>query len=139
MNDKERVREYAVTEGLTVRSRRRDKVYRRVHLAMYLNQIGVSYFESAEILGLMGRTDFPDHATIKYYVEVLYPNYCNDELFLELTMQEFDLFPIDGQGSGLSLRKLVVCKLTDDQYKKLSIIRLKGNFKTNKDALLSLL
>lgn len=142
MTEVERVEAFVKNEGLDMRTRKHELVDRRTYLAVYLLGQKLSLTKIAKMLGCVStKTGIPDHATIKYYIENRFPEMHKQRWFINNVldlMQEFPLSDINVE-SGLYRSRLILCELSPNQYSRLQLIRLQNGYKTNADALISLL
>jgi hypothetical protein len=142
MNEVERVEAFVKAEGLNARSRKHYATDRRTYLAVYLFEKRQSLTNIAKILGCVSsKTGVPDHATIKYYLEVRFPENYNQRGFINSVLDLMHEFPLveSDMKDGIRKKHFVMCELTQRQYEKLSIVRLTHRYKSNAEALISLL
>ena len=126
----ERVKQYIEDEGLTIKSRKKEFVFRRMYLYKYLR---VMHSMPLEKIGEMfGK----NHATIingleKFDILYKYKDFWN------IVHKEFDLFFIDTSETyeEIIIQFTNMIKWNREQFNKIVEVRIKENIETNEEAI----
>jgi len=126
----ERVKQYIEDEGLTIKSRKKEFVFRSMYLYKYLR---VMHSMPLEKIGEMfGK----NHATIingleKFDILYKYKDFWN------IVHKEFDLFFIDTSETyeEIIIQFTNMIKWNREQFNKIVEVRIKENIETNEEAI----
>lgn len=124
----EEIKQYVIDEGLDANHRRRDLVYRRMYLSMYLKK--VFGLREAQIGPIFKK----DRTSIIHYIEKysIFSKYID---FADITYKEYELFDMDSSRYELSSLNRTPIKWTEEEYKKINETRINNSLKTNIDAI----
>lgn len=124
----EEIKEYICTEGLDVKSRKRDIVYRRIYLFRYLKQM-----EGMSLISI-GKMFNRDHSTVIHGLRT-FDNVKLYEDFMDYTRKEFELFKINTFRRDLYTLNRTPIQYTNEQFKTIVDVRIKENIETNEEAI----
>lgn len=124
----EEIKEYIFTEGLDVKSRKRDIVYRRIYLFRYLKQM-----EGMSLISI-GKMFNRDHSTVIHGLRT-FDNVKLYEDFMDYTRKEFELFKINTFRRDLYTLNRTPIQYTNEQFKTIVDVRIKENIETNEEAI----
>lgn len=124
----EEIKEYICMEGLDVKSRKRDIVYRRIYLFRYLKQM-----EGMSLISI-GKMFNRDHSTVIHGLRT-FDNVKLYEDFMDYTRKEFELFKINTFRRDLYTLNRTPIQYTNEQFKTIVDVRIKENIETNEEAI----
>ena len=124
----EEIKEYICTEGLDVKSRKREIVYRRIYLFRYLKQM-----EGMSLISI-GKMFNRDHSTVIHGLRT-FDNVKLYEDFMDYTRKEFELFKINTFRRDLYTLNRTPIQYTNEQFKTIVDVRIKENIETNEEAI----
>ena len=124
----EEIKEYICKEGLDVKSRKRDIVYRRIYLFRYLKQM-----EGMSLISI-GKMFNRDHSTVIHGLRT-FDNVKLYEDFMDYTRKEFELFKINTFRRDLYTLNRTPIQYTNEQFKTIVDVRIKENIETNEEAI----
>lgn len=124
----EEIKEYICTEGLDVKSRKRDIVYRRIYLFRYLKQM-----EGMSLISI-GKMFNRDHSTVIHGLRT-FDNVKLYEDFMDYTRKEFELFKINTFRRDLYTLNRTPIQFSKEQFETIVEVRIKENIETNEEAI----
>jgi len=124
----EEIKEYICSEGLDVKCRKREFVYRRVYLFKYLQQMeGMTLTAIGELFDL-------DHATVIHGLKT-FDNVKLYEDFMDYTRKEFELFKINTFRRDLYTLNRTPIQFSTEQFETIVDVRISQELDTNEDAI----
>ena len=124
----EEIKEYICTEGLAVKSRKREVVYRRIYLFRYLKQM-----EGMSLISI-GKMFNRDHSTVIHGLRT-FDNVKLYEDFMDYTRKEFELFKINTFRRDLYTLNRTPVQYTNEQFKTIVDVRIQNKLETNEEAI----
>jgi hypothetical protein len=124
----EEIKEYIFSEGLAVKSRKRDIVYRRIYLFRYLKQM-----EGMSLISI-GKMFNRDHSTVIHGLRT-FDNVKLYEDFMDYTRKEFELFKINTFRRDLYTLNRTPVQYTNEQFKTIVDVRIQNKLETNEEAI----
>jgi hypothetical protein len=124
----EEIKEYICSEGLAVKSRKREVVYRRIYLFRYLKQM-----EGMSLISI-GKMFNRDHSTVIHGLRT-FDNVKLYEDFMDYTRKEFELFKINTFRRDLYTLNRTPIQFSREQFETIVDVRIKENIETNEEAI----
>ena len=124
----EEIKEYICSEGLDVKSRKREVVYRRIYLFRYLKQM-----EGMSLISI-GKMFNRDHSTVIHGLRT-FDNVKLYEDFMDYTRKEFELFKINTFRRDLYTLNRTPIQFSREQFETIVEVRTKENIETNEEAI----
>jgi hypothetical protein len=124
----EEIKEYIFSEGLAVKSRKREVVYRRIYLFRYLKQM-----EGMSLISI-GKMFNRDHSTVIHGLRT-FDNVKLYEDFMDYTRKEFELFKINTFRRDLYTLNRTPIQFSREQFETIVEVRINENIETNEEAI----
>ena len=107
--------------GLNKRTRKRETVYKRAYMSIYMHDKGFSPDDIADMLNLFRRDGWADHSVLNHYKKIVSDSILiKDQQFYDYIYDVYMRHPLDDINPRMLGNKMLQISLTGEEYRRLT-------------------